>query len=302
MTAPRQIALFLAALVLLAVLFLAGRNLLQEARRGPRWKRRLVELGLTWLAILGLQPACRPKSGQEQGHTARAGTNGRPTRQGRLPPRQAGDRSGDTLRASRQPARKPPPRAPRVPGWLREDIPKESREWAARIQSWKDVTRVFREATKVAESPPGSRPLDYAAKWKLLLGLDRVKKVVREMAQAHQFTSAEAAFLVSETDNLRRKVATAVFRPPTRVTCYRPVAASRADDPEAEELEARLKLLQKVVAQHSVDRRVVDLVREEIESELRSQQHGGLGKKPRLQRLRNRFRRLWKRLLRKRRR
>ncbi len=299
MTLAKQFAILLAALLVLAALLLAGRNLSEETERGPRWKRRLVGFGLAWLALLGLQAGCRPKSGEDRGKPAGPQSSRQARPHGGQSARQADPRPANPARPGAQP-RPQRPRTPRASGRSLDEIQREAEEWAARIQSWKDVARVFRQAEKVARSPRGSYPFDRATKWKLLLGLEHAKKVVQKLADAGRLTGNEAAFLKGEFDAVHWKVSS--FRPVemNRATCYRPMSLSMLERREGDRLQARLRLLQKVAAQKSVDRRVVDLVRHEIESEIQRQPQTTGNAGQRLRRLRQRLGRLWKKVLRKR--
>ncbi len=304
MTLAKQAFLLFAALLLLAVLFLAGRDPTEELEHGPRWKRRLVDFGLAWLGLFGLSLACGPKTEGAAGRRSATRPVGGPatrppsgTAQGRPGRPTAGVRSGTEARPPARQAAHPP-----RDGQQPRKVLRVTRDWPAHIRTWKDVVWIVSRAREVASRPPGTYPFDQAARQALLKGLTEARKVIQEMVRAGQLTAAEAEFLQAEVAALGRQVAE--FRPVEMklATCYEVVPLSLRARQEAGRLQKRLALLQKVAAQRSVDRRVLALVRAEIDSELRAKDTQPRKVDARLRSLRERFRRLWRQVLKKRKR
>ncbi len=235
------------ALLLVVGLILFGRDLDDAARRGPRWKRRLVAMGLAALAALGFGPACRSRKAAPSSGSPGAG-------QGSSRPRGAPETR--TRNANR-------PRSGR-PGSQLKDPP-------AQVRDWKDLRRVYHAAARVAQAPPGSYPFDEATKKRLLAGLEQARRLARRLVQSGRLSPAEGKVVLAELESLAQAVRS--YRPVEmkRLSCYfrrglPPKVARRG------RLRSRLELLRKLARQGTVREEVLRLVEGRLQADLAAEE------------------------------
>lgn len=232
-----------AGLLTVAALLAARADLEHHARSGPRWKRRLVRVGLPILATLGLvapTASCSRANGGAQSGAATA-----------QPPPTA----TSTPTVQIQPA---PPAT---------SVPTASASYAQTAE-WKQMEQITREAREIAAGKKGQYPFDEAGKRRILDGLERAGQNADALSAAGHLNDGEARLLKLDLGLLSRQVAD--FRPTEmrNATCYEPMPMPVPAREASERLSKRLPLLETLAAAKTIHPAVVEKVLKKIEADL----------------------------------
>ena len=238
-----HLVLGLAGLLAVAVLLLAGADLLRQSRSGPGWKRRLVSAGLLLLGALGFGSL--------------GGTVGCPGKDGA-----GGDKTGTTSTTGGAMI-KPPPGNPDKP-----DKPDKPAAPAA-ADPFKELKALQTEAELIASGKQGQYPFDRAGQQRLLTALQRAPSLVDDLQAKGELSAGEAGLWKQDLVTLTGKVAE--FRPTEmkNATCYQAHAIQPPGVVSLARLRLRLPLLEQLVAADRLRPEVTRKILTQIEADLR---------------------------------
>jgi hypothetical protein len=279
-----------------------GLDVYRAARRGPRWKRRLLSAGLAVLAAIGIAACDRAggAEGRQPGPTCYKPMQLPPVRksltrvEAQLPvlERLAEAEKLDpavvrkvlasiekdlaVLGDEKQTALLPDDQRKRAEATLasaREKVkairarlgePEPIEETA----EWKQLTAVWREAEAVGSGRRGDYPFDAAGKKRLLTDLEKAQAGVGALAAAGQLSEAEAKLLKTDLAALVHGVQ---MKRPTEMrnaTCYEPMMFVPPAQQSLKRLSEKLPLLEKMAARERLSGTVVEKVLVSVERDL----------------------------------
>ncbi len=230
-----HLLLGLAGVVAVAVLLLLRADVDAQARRGPRWRQRILVAGILLLAAFGLGPAC--KGGVTPKPRSYSNTSGLQT--------DPGTHAGG--------------KAPRPA--IQEAAYRDTAEW-------KQIQYVLGEAEAVASGKRGSYPFDRAGKKQLLAALQKAQGNADSLAKKKLLALAEVGLLKVDLAQLRQRVNG--FRPTEMrmATCYEKKSIPYPAELSTRRLKLRLPLLKQLAAAKRLHPVVVRKVLVRVEKNL----------------------------------
>ncbi|MHC5037949.1 MAG: hypothetical protein ACYTHM_11600 [Planctomycetota bacterium] len=254
--------LALPGLLLVAALILIGADIALSARRGPRWKRKLVGAGIALLALLGVPALREPKSGEPPA-ASREETTSNPDRPSspstmfQFPglsfeafPIRVGEEGGDEGDGNGE-------------GGRSRDV-----DLAATPQ-WQSVAKAWKEGREVASGKRGQYPFDAKGKKTLLEALKSVPANLDVLERAGLLTPAETGFLKKELRPLIQRVEGYRTVEQKRMTCYEPMAMPDPKKVSLEYLRTRLYLLEGLAAQKKISKALLEKVLGNVENHVK---------------------------------
>jgi hypothetical protein len=232
----RAISLTLTLIGLAAVLGLLLLRLNPEraAQTGPRWKRRLVALGLVLLTGIGFA-GCEKKSTS----------------------------SGESVPVNHAPVRNAASVTPAVPGNTAPAIVAD----LAKTAQWQQVSAAWREAADIGAGKRGDYPFNLAGKKKLLAKLEQARKNIAQLQAIKLLSEPEAGLLAADLTELTAQVNSKRPEEERYTTCYDMMMVIPARV-SMERLAQRLPLLTKMSAQDAISPEVVAKVVGGIEKDI----------------------------------